>query len=76
MENYKNAKYNIAKNQIEGDFLVLNKDDESIDINLENIKSKVIYFSMKENLKRSLLWHRKRLHNKYNKWKRRRDNKS
>ncbi|EJU20011.1 UDP-N-acetylmuramoyl-L-alanine--D-glutamate ligase [Peptoanaerobacter stomatis] len=56
MENYKNAKYNITKNQIEGDFLVLNKDDESIDINLENVKSKVIYFSMKEKLKNGVYY--------------------
>ena len=32
------------------DFLVLNKDDENIDIDLSSIKSKVVYFSMKKQL--------------------------
>lgn len=50
IENYKNAKYNIAKNQTKDDFLVLNKDDENIDIDLSKIKSKVVYFSMKKQL--------------------------
>ena len=47
-EEYKKAKYRIAENQSLDDFLILNKDDKEIDI--KNIKSKVIYFSVKEKL--------------------------
>lgn len=48
-EEYKKAKYRIAENQTSEDFLILNKDDEEIDI--RDVKSKIIYFSMKEKFK-------------------------
>lgn len=56
LENYKNAKYNIVKNQTKDDFLVLNKDDKQIDIDLKKVKSKVVYFSMKEKIENGVYY--------------------
>lgn len=56
MDNYKSAKYNIAKNQTKEDFLVLNKDDKNIDIDLSEVKSKVVYFSMREELENGVYY--------------------
>lgn len=50
-ENYINAKFKIFKNQSEGDFTVLNYDDKSLrDIDTENLKAEIIYFSSSEKL--------------------------
>lgn len=53
-ELYKKAKYNIAKNQTKEDFLVINKDDVQIDI--QGVKSNIIYFSQKEKLENGIYY--------------------
>ena len=53
-ELYKKAKYNIAKNQTKEDFLVINKDDVQIDI--QGVKSNIIYFSQKEKLENGVYY--------------------
>lgn len=46
IENYKKAKYNIFKNQKEEDFLIINKDDKNIDIDINTLRPKLYYFSI------------------------------
>lgn len=57
-ELYKQAKYNIAKNQTKDDYLVLNKDDNQIDI--KDVKSKIVYFSLKEKVENGVYYDRAR----------------
>jgi len=47
-ENYINSKLNIYKNQGNDDYLILNKDSESLINSLTGPKSKIYYFSLKE----------------------------
>jgi len=48
-ENYIGSKFRIFKNQDEGDYLILNKDDETITKYIRDHKSKSFYFSLNEN---------------------------
>jgi len=47
-ENYIHSKLRVYKNQNEDDYLVLNKDDETLMSSLTSFKSKDYYFSLKE----------------------------
>jgi len=49
-ENYIGSKFRIFKNQDEGDYLILNKDDETITKYIRDHKSKSFYFSLNENV--------------------------
>jgi len=49
-ENYIASKFRIYKNQDGNDYLILNKDDETITENITSRKSKNYYFSLKEAL--------------------------
>jgi len=49
-ENYLASKFRIYKNQDENNYLILNKDDETITENITSRKSKNYYFSLKEAL--------------------------
>ncbi len=51
MENYKNAKMNILKNQDENDNVILNLDDEYTKVMGEATKAKAYYFTTKNNEK-------------------------
>ncbi|HSP88392.1 MAG TPA: UDP-N-acetylmuramoyl-L-alanine--D-glutamate ligase [Ignavibacteriaceae bacterium] len=50
LENYIASKFRIYKNQDENDYLILNKDDETITENITTRQSKNYYFSLKETL--------------------------
>lgn len=56
MQEYKNAKFNITKNQTSEDFLVLNKDDSEIDLDLSKVKAQVVYFSQKEKIQNGVYY--------------------
>lgn len=60
MQAYKAAKYNITKNQTADDFLVLNKDDSEIDIDLSKVRAKVVYFSQREKLSGGVYYDREK----------------
>jgi UDP-N-acetylmuramoylalanine--D-glutamate ligase len=47
-ENYIYSKLSIYKNQRKEDYLILNKDDETISKSLTKPKSRILYFSLKE----------------------------
>ena len=49
-ENYIASKFRIFKNQDENDYLILNKDDETINKNITGYKSKSFYFSLNGNV--------------------------
>src|SRR5699024_5455336 len=48
MENYKEAKFNIFKNQKEEDYLIYNKDDATIVDAVKKAKAQLIPFTTKE----------------------------
>ena len=50
LENYIKSKLNIYRNQDENDFLILNKDNETLMNSVQKHKSKSFYFSLKETL--------------------------
>jgi len=50
LENYKQAKFNIFKNQTEDDYLVYNADDKEIVEKLAEVKAKLVPFSAKRKL--------------------------
>ena len=54
MEAYVNAKKNIAKNQTEDDFCVLNYEDELTREFGENVKAQVLYFSSQRKLEKGI----------------------
>ena len=49
-ENYIGSKFRIFKNQDENDYLILNKDDQTINKNITGYKSKSFYFSLNEDI--------------------------
>ena len=49
-ENYIESKFRIFKNQDESDYLILNKDDETITKYMRDHKSKSFYFSLNEDI--------------------------
>ena len=49
-ENYIESKFRIFKNQDESDYLILNKDDETIKNYMRDHKSKSFYFSLNEDI--------------------------
>ena len=50
LENYIQSKLQIYKNQDENDFLILNKDNDTLMEAIKNPQSRTFYFSLKENL--------------------------
>lgn len=54
MEAYVQAKMNIAKNQTEEDFCILNYEDDTLREFGKNIKAKVLYFSSRHKLERGI----------------------
>lgn len=50
MDNYKQAKFNIFKNQTEDDYLIYNADDEAVVEEVKHTKARLIPFSIKEKL--------------------------
>lgn len=54
MENYSNAKKNIAKNQTEDDYCILNYEDETTREFGKNICAQVLYFSSRHKLERGI----------------------
>lgn len=50
MDNYKQAKFNIFKNQTEDDYLIYNADDEAVVEEVKHTKARLIPFSTKEKL--------------------------
>ena len=54
MECYKKTKENIFRNQTPGDYLVLNYDDEQIRDMAERTAAKVMYFSLKQQLRQGV----------------------
>lgn len=53
-EEYKNAKLNMLKNQVENDYIVLNYDDPILRKLGEKIKSKTLWYSTKEELNQGI----------------------
>lgn len=54
MENYMNAKKNIAKNQTEKDYCILNYEDENTREFGKNVRAQVLYFSSRHKLERGI----------------------
>lgn len=54
MENYVNAKKNIAKNQTDSDYCILNYEDERTREFGENIDAKVLYFSSRRKIEQGI----------------------
>lgn len=50
MENYKNAKFNLFKNQQPSDFAIINYDDEALKEESQGLKAKKVFFSRKTQL--------------------------
>lgn len=54
MENYKAAKLNLFKNQVEGDFAVINYDDPLVREAAKDLKARKIYFTRKARLEEGI----------------------
>ncbi|GAB6088394.1 UDP-N-acetylmuramoyl-L-alanine--D-glutamate ligase [Alkaliphilus crotonatoxidans] len=55
MENYKNAKFNLFKNQQPSDFAIINYDDEALKEESQGLKAKKVFFSRKLNYLRGYM---------------------